>query len=318
MDRLTDITYGPVPSRRLGRSLGINNIPPKTCSYACAYCQLGRTIKLQIERQKFYKPQLVFEMVKDRIALIRQNGEDIDYLAFVPNGEPTLDINLGNIIELLKPLGIPIAVITNGSLLDKPEVQRDLATADWVSFKVDAVSETAWCKVDRPHRKLNLSAILEGMLAFSSSFNGKLVTETMLINGLNDSRESANEISQFIAKLNPHLAYLSIPTRPPAERGILPSAPKRVNQIYHIFSEFIGKVELLTGYEGNQFSATGDLKSEILSITSVHPMRREALDKLIEKNDAGTSILEELLISGELIETEFSGCKYYLRNFNIH
>lgn len=312
------ITYGPVPSRRLGRSLGINNIPPKICTYACTYCQLGRTIKLQIERQKFYEPQQILESVQERLEEMNRNKDQVDYLAFVPDGEPTLDHNLAKSIELLRPLGIPIAVITNGSLMADAQVRSDLELADWISLKVDAVNETTWRKVDRPHRKLNLSAILEGMLLFGASFKGKLVTETMLINGLNDSLEDAREIASFIAKLNPPMAYLSIPTRPPAEHNILPVAPTRMNQIYHIFSNTIENVELLTGYEGNQFSAGGDLKSEILSITSVHPMRREALDKMIARENSTSAMLEQMLDSGELIETEFTGHKYYLRNFNKH
>jgi len=273
---------------------------------------------MQIERQAFYEPQRIMEMVAERVELIRKNGEEIDYLAFVPDGEPTLDMNLGRNITMLKPLGIPIAVITNGSLMADGRVRSDLEQADWVSLKVDAVNEVTWRKVDRPHRRLNLSKILEGMQRFSTSYKGKLVTETMLIKDLNDSPEEASAISKFIAELNPQTAYLSIPTRPPAEYNILPTVPTRMNQIYQIFSGRLGQVELLTGYEGNQFSATGDLKSDILSITSVHPMRRDAIDKMVKKNEAGNRILEELLISGKLVETEFCGYKYYLRNFNSH
>ena len=311
-------TFGPVPSRRLGRSLGINNIPPKTCPYSCTYCQLGRTIKFQIERQKFYDPQTLFEVVKKRVDQNIQAGEQIDYLAFVPDGEPTLDINFGRVIEMLKPLGIPIAVITNASLIDKAEVRRELAEADWVSLKVDAIRESTWRKVNRPHGKLNLSSILEGILAFSAIFKGELVTETMLMKDLNDSLENAHEVSRFIAQLNLQMAYLSIPTRPPAEPKILPATAMRVNEFYHIFSERIRRVDLLTGYEGNQFSSSGDLKSDILSITSVHPMRRDALDKMIADKNRGSGLLENLINSGELVELDYSGYKYYLRNFNKH
>jgi wyosine [tRNA(Phe)-imidazoG37] synthetase (radical SAM superfamily) len=122
-------TFGPVPSRRLGRSLGINNIPPKTCSYACIYCQLGRTLHLQTERAAFYDPVLLFDEVAKRLDAVRSAGENVDFLSFVPDGEPTLDLNLGRLIELLRPLGSEIAVITNSSLLWRPEVRDELATA---------------------------------------------------------------------------------------------------------------------------------------------------------------------------------------------
>ena len=313
-----NLTFGPVPSRRLGRSLGINHIPPKICSYACVYCQLGRTLKMQLERKAFYSPQQIFESVRGQIKKIRLNGEQIDYLAFVPDGEPTLDLNLGETIELLKPFGIPIAVITNGSLMSNAQVRKELALADWVSVKVDAVSESVWHVVDRPHRKLNLSATLDGILTFGAKFKGRLVTETMLINNLNDSREEASEISHFLSRLQPEIAYLSIPTRPPAEPNIFPANPESVNRVFQIFSEQNKKVELITGYEGNQFSAGDDPESDILSITSVHPMRREALEKMISGKGANPGLLKQLLESDRLIESEYEGHKYYLRNFAKH
>ena len=108
--------FGPVPSRRLGRSLGINNIPPKVCTYSCIYCQLGRTVRMQSERGAFYAPEEVVRGVEEQVVKAREKNERIDYLTFVPDGEPTLDINLGREMELLRPRGIKIAVISNASL----------------------------------------------------------------------------------------------------------------------------------------------------------------------------------------------------------
>ncbi|GAH79790.1 unnamed protein product, partial [marine sediment metagenome] len=120
------ITFGPVPSRRLGRSLGINNIPPKVCSYSCVYCQVGRTLNIQVERRTFYEPEKILEEAFDRVKKTEKIGEAINYLTFVPDGEPTLDKNLGRTIELLKPPGIKIAVITNGSLIWREDVREEL------------------------------------------------------------------------------------------------------------------------------------------------------------------------------------------------
>ena len=120
------LVFGPVPSRRLGRSLGINNIPPKTCTYACVYCQLGRTPRLQIERQTFYSTEDLCDAVTCKLRAARERHEPVDYLTFVPDGEPTLDENLGATIAALKPLGIPIAVITNTSLIWDPAVREAL------------------------------------------------------------------------------------------------------------------------------------------------------------------------------------------------
>jgi wyosine [tRNA(Phe)-imidazoG37] synthetase (radical SAM superfamily) len=184
------IAFGPVPSRRLGRSLGINNIPPKICTYACVYCQLGRTIKMRVERDAFYEPEEILRDVRGKVEKARGAGEAIDYLTFVPDGEPTLDLNLGRAIDLLKPLGIKIAVITNSSLMWHEDSREALMQADWVSLKVDAVREDIWRRVDRPHGTLQLASIQDGILGFAKTYTGHLVTETMLVEGINDGESS--------------------------------------------------------------------------------------------------------------------------------
>jgi len=154
------IAFGPVPSRRLGRSLGINNIPAKICTYSCGYCQVGRTLQMQVQRCSFYSPQDICDEVRQMVKSSSDQALPIDYLSFVPDGEPTLDINLGREIDMLRSLGRKIAVITNASLIWDETVREDLARADWVSVKVDAVDEPLWRRVDRPHRALQLEAIL--------------------------------------------------------------------------------------------------------------------------------------------------------------
>ena len=124
------LAFGPVPSRRLGRSLGVNNIPPKTCTYACVYCQLGGTTAMATRRRTFYNPADLQRAVSDKVAEARKRGEPVDYLAFVPDGEPTMDANLGAAIDLLKPLEIKIGVITNASLLWREDVRDDICKAD--------------------------------------------------------------------------------------------------------------------------------------------------------------------------------------------
>jgi wyosine [tRNA(Phe)-imidazoG37] synthetase (radical SAM superfamily) len=195
---ISSIVFGPVPSRRLGRSLGINNIPPKKCSYSCVYCQLGRTIGAQAKREAFYEPLELARCVREKVRQVREKGESIDYLAFVPDGEPTLDINLGKEIELLRALGIKIAVITNASLLWREDVRQDLQKAHWVCLKVDVATSDTWHGINRPHKHLNLDAILDGILRFARSFQGELTTETMLIRGVNDASREVSKIADFL------------------------------------------------------------------------------------------------------------------------
>ena len=160
------ISFGPVPSRRLGHSIGINNIPPKFCSYSCIYCQIGRTTKMQVTRQIFYKPQMVFKSVKNKIKESKKRDETINYLTFVADGEPTLDYCLGEEIELFRPLGFKIAVITNSSLIWDEKVRDDLSKADWVSVKIDAINQSIWRKINRPHVSIKHQKILEGLIDF--------------------------------------------------------------------------------------------------------------------------------------------------------
>jgi wyosine [tRNA(Phe)-imidazoG37] synthetase (radical SAM superfamily) len=307
------IAFGPVPSRRLGRSLGINNIPPKICSYSCAYCQLGRTLKMEVERRAFYESEMVVSDASAQVTRAREAGESIDYLTFVPDGEPTLDIHLGQEIERLRPLGLPIAVISNASLIWRQDVRQDLMAANWVSLKVDAVEQAVWRQTNRPHGSLDLSSILEGVLAFASEYTGELVTETMLVDGVNDGERHLKALASFLTHMQPDRAYLSIPTRPPAEPWALPPDEQTVNRAYHILRKEVEQVEYLIGYEGNAFAFTGDVEEHLLSITAVHPMREDAVRQFLARAGASWAVVQRLLAENHLVEADYDGHRFYLR-----
>ncbi len=310
------IIYGPVPSRRLGRSLGINNIPPKTCSYSCLYCQLGNTIKMQVGRENFYELEEIVQGVKEKVKQVRQKGETIDYLTFIPDGEPTLDANLGREIELLKPLGIKIAVLTNATLIWHEEVRQDLQKADWVSLKVDAVSTEIWRRINRPSKSLKLKVILDGMLKFAGVFKGELATESMLIQGINDSSQEIEKIADFLAELKPNKAYLAIPTRPPAQKTVIAASEPAINMAYQIFGKRLSRVEYLIGYEGNAFAFTGNVADDLLSITAVHPMREEAIMECLKKANTDWGVIDKLIKDGSLIQLEYQGRRFYMRKLS--
>jgi len=307
--------FGPVPSRRLGKSLGINNIPAKTCSYSCVYCQLGRTIKMTADRQAFYEPEDISKDVRRKVDGATLRNERIDYLTFVPDGEPTLDINISKEISSLKRIGIPIAVITNASLLWRKDVKKDLLEADFVSLKVDAVNETLWKRINRPHKDLKLDTVLKGVQEFAEEFKGTVVTETMLIDDMGYGDEF-KRIAEFLTKLEKlNKAYIAIPTRPPAEKWVKPANEKDINTAFQVFSEKLGtgKVEYLIGYEGNAFAFTGNVEEDLLSITAVHPMRKEAVEEFLKKACANWGAIEKLLEEDKLVELEYEGNKYYMR-----
>ncbi len=309
------LVFGPVPSRRLGRSIGINNIPPKVCSFACVYCQVGPTVKRALDIQEFYEPRRVADEVTAHVDQVRGRGEDIDYLTFVPDGEPTLDAGLGEVIRLLHPLGIKIAVITNGSLLWRDDVREILNGADWVSVKVDAAIEWVWRRVSRPHPDLAFHTMRDGIARFAESFDGDLVSETMLIAGFNDDFESVEAVGLFLRDTGFTKAYLSIPTRPTPSATITAPDEETVNRAYHVLAEHVRHVEYLVGYEGDEFASSGDPREDLLSVIAVHPMRSSAVHELLDRAGAGWDVVEDLIADGGLIETTYRGDTFFVRRF---
>lgn len=303
------IAFGPVPSRRLGYSLGINHIPPKYCPYSCIYCQVGRTTHMELTRRFFYPLDQILREVERKITDSTQIGAVIDYLSLVPDGEPTLDNNLGKLIEELKVFGIPIAVISNSTLIDHDGVQ-----ADWVSLKLDAVEEVEWRQINRPHRLLSLSSILSGALKFRSRFNGKLVTETMLISGINDKEESINTLSAYLLELQPMKSYLSIPTRPPAESWVAPPSLETIKRIIQTISKRVPFIDLLIEAESPDFISSGNVEEDILGVIAVHPLREQALRNMIVQSGACWSVVENLLASRKIKRVQYRGEWFYINS----
>ena len=307
------LVFGPVPSRRLGRSLGINNIPPKHCSYSCLYCQVGPTSATEIKPHVFYKPEAIFDAVEQHLVKLKPENPKIDYLTFVPDGEPTLDACLGKAIGLLRRLKIKIAVISNASLIWQPQVRDMLKLADWVSLKVDSVDEDIWRRINQPHQNLSLDDIMSGMLTFKKEFGGTLATETMLLEGINTADDAIERLGNFLQDLAPDKIYLAIPTRPTADSSVHAADAETVNRIYQTLSQSLTGIELLTGYEGDGFASTGNFVEDLLAISAVHPMRKDALLKLMEKTGADWNAVQALLDNGTLREIEYQGHYFYLR-----
>lgn len=307
------LVFGPVPSRRLGRSLGINNIPPKHCSYSCLYCQVGPTKATEMRPGYFYNPEVIYEAVSQHLEKLKATNETVDYLTFVPDGEPTLDAGLGKSIELLRGLNIKIAVISNASLIWQPEVREVLKMADWVSLKVDSVDASIWRTINRPCQGLELDDILSGMLSFAKGFNGTLATETMLLGGINTEHDAVVQLGAFLQTLTPNKIYLAIPTRPTTEDSIHAPDAATVNRVYQTLKQNMTGIELLSGYEGDSFASTGNFTDDLLAITAVHPMRKDAVLALLGKTGENWDSVQLLLDQGKLREVEYQGNLFYLR-----
>jgi wyosine [tRNA(Phe)-imidazoG37] synthetase (radical SAM superfamily) len=310
------ISFGPIPSRRLGKSLGINNIPaPKICTYSCVYCQVGPTKNHNITRSHFYEPLFIYGEVENHLKQLDKKDTP-DYLTFVSNGEPTLDINLGKTIQHLKKFQIPVAVITNASLLNDEGVRRDLQMADWVSVKVDSAEQMVWKSINRPHAGINFTHYIDGLLKFRNEYSGRLVTETMLVSGVNDSPDQINRTSALVSEINPSSAYIAVPTRPPAVKSVEAPDENAINMAYQLFIEKGLKAELLIGFEGSDTGFTGNVREDILNICAVHPIREDTMAEILKKDKADHQILDELIKEKKIRQLSYKSRKFYLRRYH--
>lgn len=290
-------------------SLGINNVFPKTCSYSCIYCQVGRTDKMTTERREFFPTSRIVSAVNERLDNV---DEHVDVITFVPDGEPTLDIGLGQHIKALKGLDMDIAVISNGSLLWMEEVRRDLNEADIVSVKIDSVDEDIWKQIDRPHGNLDMRRVLDGIMRFSEEYPGRLWTETMLVKEVNDKKETLEETASFIKKLNADRPHITVPIRPPAEAGVTRPDDETLALSYGIFSNILGEVSIITGKEEGRFGSTGKLEQDLLSTCSVHPMREDSVRELVERRNGSFDKVDEMVRRGSLKVVEYGGTRFYI------
>ncbi len=304
------IAFGPIRSRRLGRSLGVNNVPYKFCTYSCVYCQLGPTRNLTTKRREFYDPERILKEVSRRF-----KESSPDYVTFVPDGEPTLDKNLGREISMIKELGAKTAVLTNSSLLFMEDVRNDLFEADLISVKVDAVSQEVWRRVNRPHPSLKLREILCGILDFSSSFDGIIISETMIFEPF-FSLEEVAKVAEFLKEAGVDRAYLTAPVRPPAEHWVKIPDEKEAFLAFQEFYKRLGKrVEMLMYPEPPEAYSSGNFELDVLSISSVHPIREEMMRKIMKEDGASEEDLRKILAEGKIKEIEYEGKKYYVRSF---
>lgn len=307
------VVFGPVRSRRLGWSLGINNVPTGTCSYACVYCQVGETPHASVRRVGYLDPLVVAASVAGRVAECRAAGQAVDYATFVPDGEPTLDIDLGRSIRAVRGPDLKVAVITNASLLWREDVRQDLLAADWVSLKIDTVDERTWRQLNRPVRRLDLAVVLAGIRRFAEEYRGYLATETMLVSGLNDRPQEARRVAGFVRSLDPAHAYVAVPVRPatvpwvrrpPAEAALAAAEALAATGL---------PTTLLTADQGEAgFAPSPDAIEGLFGILAVHPMSERAVRRYIATTPVEWETVEDLIDEGAIVRVE-RGLQPYLR-----
>lgn len=275
--------FGPVPSRRLGQSLGIDTIPLKTCNWNCIYCQLGRPRPVTNKRKEYYPRQEIVAAV--RRALAAHKSGEIDWITFVGSGEPTLHSSTGWLIRRVKELtDLPVAIITNGSLLYRPEVRQELFAADAVLPSLDAGTPDLYRRLNRPHPEPTFERQVDGLVSFSAQYQGKLWPEVMLVRGLNDTDQALRDIAAIFRRVNPQEIHINLPTRPPAETWVeapddegLMRAQAILGAVARVIHPVHGTFDL-SGYDGD----AGALADAVIGIITRHPMSEKDLLETLE------------------------------------
>ena len=299
--------FGPVPSRRLGRSLGVDLVPFKTCSYDCVYCQLGRTTDKTIERKEYVPVSKVLEELEQKLS----EPDRPDYVTFSGSGEPTLHSGIGEIIAGVKKMtDVPVAVLTNGSLLWMPEVRRQIIEADLVVPSLDAGDKELFERVNRPDPAISFPKMLDGLFAFRKEYPGKIWIEVFLLKDLSASEEAVRKIAEYVKKIKPDKIQINTATRPPAELFARPVPEPDLRKLACILGP---GAEIIADYRGThqrkEFVATS---SVILDMLRRRPCSLEdvaqGLD--IHKNEA-TKHLGELLSKGKITIQQSGDRVYY-------
>lgn len=266
--------FGPVPSRRMGISLGVSPIPERTCSYSCVYCQLGRTKHMQSERKLFFPVQDIL----DEFIHYQKSLPKLDVVSVVGEGEPTLYSGLGELItELKKVTAVPVAVITNGSLLADQEVQENLMQADIVLPSMDACNEKTFRQINRPHFSVKYEDVQKGLIEFSHKYNGQLWLEIMLVAGINDNSACLDEFAAMLPKLKYDRVYINTPVRPPAEAFVKSPSKEFIQEAVTRLSAI--SIDMLSS--GSFFSDVTDNYEAIKSICRRHPMNSFELEAFL-------------------------------------
>ena len=302
--------FGPVPSRRLGQSLGIDTIPLKTCNWNCVYCQLGRTVPLTNDRREYIPCDIILAQVEE--ALARHEPGEIDWLTFVGSGEPTLHSGLGRLIAGVKELSdLPVAVITNGSLLYIPQVRQALKTADAVLPSLDAGSAHLYRQINRPHPQTTFERLVNSLILFRREYRGKLWIEVMLIRGVNDSEQALEDIAAMLKRIRPDEVHINLPTRPPAETWVQPADEEALLRALVKFSDVARVVHPAEG--AFDLGCCDSVLEAVLEIITRHPMRQDQLEGALAQwaPDQAESILAELLASGRAQVVERLGSRFW-------
>jgi wyosine [tRNA(Phe)-imidazoG37] synthetase (radical SAM superfamily) len=271
--------FGPVPSRRLGMSLGVDLVPKKVCSLDCVYCEVGKTTKLTIERKEYVK----YDKIIEELTHYFKNNPDPDYITFSGSGEPTLNIIIGEILRFIKQNkpNIPVAVLTNGTLFYKKNVRDEILNANVVLPSLDAATEDVFKTINRPAKDLNFDKYIKGLINFRKEFKGKIWLEIFILPGYNDTEKELTEIKNTILKIKPDLVQLNTLDRP----GTIPDLHRATRDELQRIVDFLNldNVEIIAASpeRKNIQSYRNDIETAIIETIERRPCTLDDLTKML-------------------------------------
>lgn len=298
--------FGPVPSRRLGRSLGIDLVTPKTCTLDCVYCQVGRTTDLTTARKEYVPTREVIEEVRARL----EENPTIEAITFSGSGEPTLHSGIGEIIRAIKKMtATPVVVLTNGTLLYDPNVRAALQNADVVMPSLDAHDEETFRAVNRPHADMDFTSYLVGLARFTGRFEGRIALEVFFVKGLNDSPEAVQKLAGLAHYVEPDEILLNTAVRPVPGGEVEKLSTERMDEIRAIFGE---KARVIADFGPPATDESGAGEEDIIALLKRRPVTAEETALSLSMDDrTARKILDNLASSGKAATTQRDGKVFY-------
>lgn len=299
--------YGPVPSRRLGYSLGVDILPLKTCTLDCIYCQLGSTTKKVLRRKEYFSYKDILKEIDEAV----KSGQQIDTITFSGSGEPTLNIGLGYLIrEIKKITNIPVAVLTNSTLLSIKSVREALKAADLVIPSLDAATQDIFERINRSPSSLKVNKIIRGLKLFRNDFSGKIWLEIMLVKGINDSPSQLKKFKSIIAEIEPDKVQLNTVVRPPSESYTKPLSREELEMVRKSLGS---RAEIIADFNQEpQVHSSPKIKKKICDMAKRRPVSvKDLADSLGYPREEIFSTIKELLSQYKLKETIHKGKTYY-------
>jgi len=300
--------YGPVPSRRLGRSLGVDLVPPKVCTYDCVYCQVGKTTEKTLQRKEYVSTEEVLEEVR---SFLSKGEASIDHFSLSGSGEPTLHSKIGLVIKGIKEMSsVPVAVLTNGSLLYSDEVRDDLLQADIILPSLDAVSKNVFARINRPHKGISVEKVIEGLVEFRKVYQGQIWLEILFCKGINNGKNELHQMKGAIDRIQPDRIHVNTVVRPPTEPWAAPLNLEEMEEIQAFFGE---KASIISEFDRHPLSLSEiDVKEEILRILKRRPLSLVDLSqRMTIPREVLEATMQPMVEEGKIKTRRFGDSVYY-------